>query len=82
MSDFISITVDDDFLGKAKTIRTPRETYVAAKTKDLRNFGYSGLTEKEVADQLQAVLDGGTLSDGRLTIIGSFIENDKPQVIK
>ncbi len=52
------------------------EKYVTAKTRDLRKFGYSTLTEDEVRGQLIAVLNGEKLS-----VIGMFIEGDivKPE---
>ena len=46
--------------------------YVKAKTKDLQKFGYSTLTEADVADQLEKIL----LRDKNLTIIGKFMKDD------
>jgi hypothetical protein len=45
--------------------------YVAAKTKDLREYGYSGLTEDAVSEQLLKVLEGE-----KPDVIGMFIKND------
>lgn len=54
-----------------ETLEVEKDAYVTAKTKDLIEFGYPNLTEKEVADQLEAVL-----TDGELSIIGHFIKDD------
>ena len=45
--------------------------YVKAKTKALREFGYTDLTEIEVTEQLQKIL-----ANEELNIIGMFIEKD------
>lgn len=49
----------------------PREKYVAAKTAQLREFGYSDLSEKTVDEELSALLAGKPL-----TIIGKFMEGE------
>lgn len=49
----------------------PREKYVAAKTRQLREFGYTDLTEKTVDEELSALLAGKPL-----TIIGKFMEGE------
>lgn len=51
-----------------------RTAYIKAKTGDLRKFGYSDLTEDEVAAQLEKILTGASKDD--LDIIGRFIERD------
>ncbi len=48
-----------------------KAAYIKAKTGDLRNFGYDTLTESEVADQLEKILNGEELN-----VIGMFMEND------
>lgn len=55
-----------------RIVSVTKEQYIKAKTKDLKNFGYESLTEKEVGDQLSKVL----ASDKNLSIIGMFIEKD------
>jgi hypothetical protein len=52
-----------------------RTDYVSAKTKQLREFGYSDLSEKHVDEQVSAVLDGKTLGKG-LTVIGMFMKDE------
>jgi hypothetical protein len=46
--------------------------YVKLKTKQLREFGYTDLTEDTVATELAKVLDSG---EG-LTVIGYFINDE------
>jgi len=57
---------DSDREGEVDTAK-----YVKAKTRDLREFGYSTLTEDEVRSQIIAVLNGE-----KLNVIGMFIEGD------
>lgn len=45
--------------------------YVVARTKDLREFGYNTLTQKEVEDQVLKILNGE-----KLNVIGMFMENE------
>jgi len=52
-----------------------RADYVRAKTKDLREFGYPDVTEKEVDEQITAIQEGRKFGNG-LTVIGKFIEDD------
>lgn len=52
-----------------------RAAYVTAKTKQLREFGYSGLQEHEVSDQIDALLAGKDIGSG-LTVIGKFMEGE------
>ena len=47
------------------------EKYVKTKTRALREFGYSSLTQDTVREQIAAVLAGKKLS-----VIGMFIEGD------
>ncbi len=47
------------------------DRYIKMKTADLREFGYSTLTENQVAEQLEKIRKGEPLS-----IIGKFMEND------
>lgn len=61
------ITIDLD----GRIIKVPKEIYIIAKTKDLRQFGYANLSESEVESQLDKVLAGEELD-----IIGMFIEKD------
>lgn len=61
----ITIRVD----GKTKTV--DRNDYIKGKTAQLREFGYTTLTEDEVRRQLNNVYDG-TPRD----VIGLFIERD------
>lgn len=75
-TQLINVQLEDD--EHPKTVN--RAHYVKAKTRALREFGYSNLTEGAVNEQLQAVLDGGSLRTGELDIIGSFIANDNPTV--
>lgn len=53
----------------------PREAYVKAKTKQLREFGYNDLTEEHVNEQVDAVLEGKKFGAG-LTVIGVFMEGE------
>lgn len=57
---------------KIKNADDLKQRYVAQKTKDLREFGYSTLTKEEVADQYDKVNSGET----DLNVIGRFIEAD------
>lgn len=49
-----------------------RTLYVEAKTKQLREFGYTTLTKKHVAEQLEKILTG----DKDLSVIGRFMEDE------
>lgn len=51
------------------------EKYIKAKTKALQEFGYGSISENDVWEQLQHVLDGHKMDQG-LTVIGMFINND------
>lgn len=57
-----------------------RAKYVTTKTKQLIDFGYSSLTEKEVDEQIDALLAKKKFDEG-LTIIGMFMQ-DEVQVPK
>jgi hypothetical protein len=52
-----------------------RADYVRAKTKQLREFGYTDLTEEQVSEQIDALLAGKTFGKG-LTVIGKFMEGE------
>lgn len=58
-----------------KVGHVPRGTYVAAKTKQLQEFGYPSLSEQHVNEQIDALLAGKTLSNG-LTVIGGFMKDE------
>lgn len=48
-----------------------RDAYVAAKTKQLRDFGYGDLTEQQVDEQITRILTGQPLD-----VIGMMMENE------
>jgi|WetSurSiteA1Bulk_404760.scaffolds.fasta_scaffold599748_2 hypothetical protein len=48
------------------------QDYIEAKTKDLRDFGYTKLTTEEVGIQLEKAINGAD----DLTVIGLFIADD------
>lgn len=45
--------------------------YIIAKTKQLKEFGYSNLTEQEVENELIKILN-----EQETTVIGKFIKNE------
>lgn len=49
-----------------------KSNYIKLKTKDLIDFGYLNLTEQEVAEQVEKILN----NDSNLTVIGAFCEGD------
>jgi hypothetical protein len=49
-----------------------KSNYVKLKTKDLIEFGYTSLTEKEVEEQVEKIL----ANDGDLSVIGLFCKDD------
>lgn len=53
----------------------PRDKYVKAKTKQMREFGYPSLTEQECDNQITALLAGKEFGKG-LTVIGMFMEGE------
>lgn len=53
----------------------PREAYVKAKTKQLKEFGYGDLDEAHVDEQITALLEGKKFGKG-LTVIGMFMEKE------
>lgn len=71
MNDKNEVIVEID----GERMKVPRQTYVQAKLKQLRNFGYAHLTEKEVDEQVTAVLEKKTLMKG-LTVIGGFMQGE------
>jgi len=64
-----------EFECNENTVRCTMQQYIDAKTKDLREFGYSNLTPEHVEQQLQYVLEGRKPLD----VIGNFIEGDNPK---
>ena len=62
-----------DIEGKKGTV--PRDVYVKAKTKQLREFGYPSLTEADVDAQVDAVLAGKEFGHG-LTVIGVIMKGE------
>ena len=65
MTDEIKINLE------GKILYVKKNAYVKVKTKDLREFGYTSLTEEDVSNQLEKVINGEDLS-----VIGMFIEKD------
>jgi hypothetical protein len=51
--------------------------YISAKTKELQEFGYTDLTEKTVAEQLEKML-----KKEKLNVIGMLIEKDLKDILK
>jgi hypothetical protein len=51
-----------------------KSNYVRLKTKDLIEFGYTDLTEKEVSEQVDKILKG--VKDDDLSVIGLFCKGD------
>ena len=49
-----------------------KSKYVKLKTKDLIEFGYTSLTEKEVEEQVEKIL----AKDSDLSVIGMFCKDD------
>lgn len=75
MDDFFqleTITVKIEKDGEDIEIRCNVQEYSAAKVKDLREFGYSDLTEKEVQEAVWRIVKGEKLKD----IIDHFIVDD------
>jgi hypothetical protein len=64
-SKYIRVTID----GKEMTVT--RKSYAAAKAKQLREFGYNGLTTEDVTEQIDALLAGN-----KLTVIGMFLKDE------
>ena len=58
-----------DVEGRHKLVLT--SDYIKAKTAQLKEFGYSDLTEQTVEGQLKLILSGKPLN-----VIGKFIEDD------
>lgn len=54
-----------------KKISAARDVYIKQKTKQLREFGYSSLTEKEVTEALDKAISGKAED-----VISMFIESD------
>lgn len=49
-----------------------KSDYIRLKTKDLVDFGYTSLTEKEVEEQVEKIL----AKDNDLSVIGMFCKDD------
>jgi hypothetical protein len=49
-----------------------KSNYIKLKTKDLIEYGYTNLTEDEVAEQVEKILN----KDSDLSIIGAFCKGD------
>jgi len=62
---YIKIKIND------KEVLVDKEDYIVARTKDLKEFGYSSITEDDVRSQLEKVFKGEVLS-----VIGLFIKDD------
>lgn len=56
--------------GNNKLVMT--KSYITAKTKQLKEFGYNKLTEQETTEQLKKILT----KDKTLTIIGQFMVDE------
>lgn len=67
----IQVTIE----GTVKTLT--KSDYISTKHKGLVEFGYDNLTQIEVKNQLQAVLEGKEFGKG-LDVIGMFIQKDQP----
>lgn len=53
-------------------LKVLKSNYVKLKTKDLKEWGYNSLTEKEVEEQIELILRG----EANLTVIGQFCKGD------
>lgn len=49
-----------------------KSDYIKLKTKDLKEFGYTNLSENEVAEQVEKILK----KEGGLSVIGMFCKDD------
>lgn len=49
-----------------------KSNYVKLKTKDLIEFGYTSLTESDVSEQVEKILN----NDSDLSVIGMFCKGD------
>ena len=58
-----------------RILEVDRAKYVKAKANQLREFGYTDLTDTEVDAQIDAVLSGKDYKTGK-TIIGGFMEDE------
>lgn len=68
----ITIEFYNSRTGEYETKEVSKKDFIKAKTADLRNFGYADLTEDQVGKQLEIALSG----EGKLDVIGLFIEGD------
>jgi hypothetical protein len=73
--------MNDDTLDKYIPLKNGRaylkKEYISAKTKELQEFGYTDLTEKTVAEQLEKML-----KKEKLNVIGMLIEKDLKDILK
>lgn len=65
MPDYLKVKID------GRVFEAVRSSYVTAKTKQLREFGYTSLTESEVNAQIDLLLTGRKPS-----VIGRFMEDE------
>lgn len=63
--------ISDKYVTLKSGISHLKEDYIIAKTKDLIEFGYSGLSTKTVAEQLEKILRNEPLN-----VIGMFMRDD------
>lgn len=54
-----------------RPVDVSKDSFISAKWKDLKEFGYTTLTRDEVANQVEKILNGEKLS-----VIGMFMKND------
>lgn len=60
--------------GDKASRRVAKSDYIAAKTKQLREFGYGNLTESDVAEQLDILLHKS--DDPDLSVIGMMMKGE------
>lgn len=58
--------------------RVDTEKYVKAKTIALKEFGYSSITEDDVREQLQHLLDGHDMNQGLTIVVWEFAQPMTP----
>lgn len=71
----LKVSIEDEHCVKHEMTVT-RSSYVKSKTKQLRDFGYSDLTNQEVEEQIDAVLQKKPFGKDGLTIIGMMMEKE------
>lgn len=72
LPDVLQIVLDEN----KRRVRT--KDYIAAKTKQLREFGYRNLSEDDVRAELKLILAGvrNIGGNGGLSVIGGFMVDD------